>query len=498
MTMIEQFKSAQRAAVPLMAIRTPDHAATIGGIAKHFKESPLFVWDTIRSIRGGNELSQHWLKEFALTNNIQSWQKFGNPVEMLVFGHQLPEGSVLFLMNAHRYMENSSFAQALWNLRDAFKENHRMAVVLCPFITLPGELNQDVLVLDEPLPDVEQISKIILDCYEAGKVAKPKEDVRLKAVDALCGLTAFGAEQACYMSMQKNGLDLEGLWERKRQQIEQAPGLSVWRGKESFAGIGGCMNIKGFLARVLTGREAPRAIVFIDEIEKALAGNAGDLSGVSQEMFGELLSFMQNKEAVGSLFIGHAGTAKSAIAKAAGNEGGIPTISFNISEMKGSLIGSSGGNMRNALKVVEAVSQKRALFIGTCNAIESLPPEIRRRFSFGTFFFDLPTEEERESIWKIYVKKYSLAGDNSRGKINDEGWTGHEIETCCKLAWKLNCSLLEASKNIVPVVKSAPEKIENLRKMADGRYISASTEGVYEKGGDLQESHRSSRRAIGV
>jgi hypothetical protein len=46
------------------------------------------------------------------------------------------------------------------------------------------------------------------------------------------------------MSLSKKGLDLEQLWERKRQVIEQAPGLSVWRGGESFDDIGGCSNIK--------------------------------------------------------------------------------------------------------------------------------------------------------------------------------------------------------------------------------------------------------------
>jgi hypothetical protein len=38
----------------------------------------------------------------------------------------------------------------------------------------------------------------------------------------------------------------------------------------------------------------------------------------------------------------------------------------------------------------------------------------------GTFFFDLPTDEERETIWGIYLKKHGVSG----GQPNDKGWTG--------------------------------------------------------------------------
>ena len=59
--------------------------------------------------------------------------------------------------------------------------------------------------------------------------------------------------------------------------------------------------------------------------------------------------------------------------------------------------------------------------------------ELRRRFTLGTFFFDLPDAEERESIWKIYREKWALSGDQPE----DEGWTGAEIKECCRKAWRL-------------------------------------------------------------
>jgi len=136
-----------------------------------------------------------------------------------------------------------------------------------------------------------------------------------QSVDALIGLAAFPAEQVLAMSLSKNGLDLDWLWERKCQAVEQTPGLTIWRGGETFDQIGGCENIKRFLTAVLLGREAPRVIVFVDEIEKAFTGTGTDMSGVKTEMTGTMLSWMQHHSADGLIFIGPPGAAKSAVGK---------------------------------------------------------------------------------------------------------------------------------------------------------------------------------------
>jgi SpoVK/Ycf46/Vps4 family AAA+-type ATPase len=132
--------------------------------------------------------------------------------------------------------------------------------------------------------------------------------------------------------------------------------------------------------------------------------------------------------------------------------------------------------LRTALKIIDAVSQGRMLFVATCNSIASLPPELRRRFTLGTFFFDLPTPDEREVIWQIYFKKYGVAGDLP----NDEGWTGAEIKECCRKAHRLGMTLTQAARYIVPVSRSAAEQIKSLRQMASGKFISASTPGLYQ------------------
>jgi hypothetical protein len=299
---------------------------------------------------------------------------------------------------------------------------------------------------------------------------------RQQALDALLGLAAFPAEQVLAMSVSRSGLDLDQLWDRKRQVIEQTPGLSVWRGGETFDDIGGCDNIKRFLNAVIDGAEAPRGIVFLDEIEKAFAGTGTDLSGVKTELTGAILTWMQDRGADGCLLIGPPGAAKSLVAKATGNTAGIPTIAFDLGAMQNALVGSSGERLRSALKVVDAVTNGRSLWIATCNSIGTLPPELRRRFTLGTFFFDLPSPAERTAIWKIYLAKYGVSGELP----DDDGWTGAEIKECCRKSYRLALSLKESAEYIVPVSRSTADQIKALRQQASGKFISASRRGIYQ------------------
>ena len=185
------------------------------------------------------------------------------------------------------------------------------------------------------------------------------------------------------------------------------------------------------------------------------------------------------------------GAAKSAIGKATGNTAGVPTIAFDLSAMQDSLVGASGERLRAALQVVDAVSQGRSLWIATCNSITSLPPELRRRFTLGTFFFDLPDREERNAIWKLYLSKYRVEGEGPP----DEGWTGAEIKECCRKAARLRISLQEAASYVVPVWRSAAEQIRTLRQQASGRFLNASKPGVYEYA-DATADSIPTRRAI--
>lgn len=472
--------SVRRAGVPLAAFETSDPAQTITETIKSLngkaETTPIMRWDIVRGLVGLNRVGTSVATQIAPDGPIQS----GNPAECLSLLEKCPaENVICFFMNAHRFIANEAVAQGLWNLRDAWKAKGNTLVLLCPSMRLPDDLSHDIVVISEPLPSTEEVGAIVDSiAKDAGAEVTEKE----KVVDTLLGVSAFAAEQALAMSISKSGdkvvINRNELWERKRKMVEQTPGLSVWRGKESFADVGGLGNIKDFLTRILgSGKNPVRCIGFIDEIEKMFSGTAGDTSGVSQDQLRVFLTEMQDSNIPGIILIGPPGTGKSAIAKGAGAVADAEVLSIDTGAMTGSLVGESQAKIRKAMATFRAVSQGKGLFIATCNKISALPPELRRRFTLGTFFVDLPTAEERASIWNLWLKKYELAADTVRP--DDDGWTGAEIRACCDVAYRAGISLAEAATFIVPVSKSASGDIEALRKMASGRFISASKPGIY-------------------
>jgi SpoVK/Ycf46/Vps4 family AAA+-type ATPase len=493
-TTVSQFYRARSVSVPLVAIASPDPAATIREIIEGSKdeEATFVVWDIARGFTEPAE-RKYGVRDALLNKGLEGHElpdetgKYDVPA-MLDIIRKVPGKCCVFMCLADKFyncpQQGSIVIQAILNLRDRFKAVMSTLVMLCHDAAVPAELKNDVLIIDEPLPDSEQlgqiVDKVVVETRKKHKDFPLTDLHREAAIDRVTGLSAFAAEQALCLSLRKAGIDLAALWERKRKMIEQAKGLSVYGGTESFDDIGGVENIKRFMRGIIDGQEPPQTIVFVDEIEKAVSGAGGDTSGVSGGFLQTLLQEMQDTEATGCIFIGPPGAAKSAVAKATGNEAGCLTISLDLNGMKGSLVGQSEAGLRDALKVIRAVSQNKTLWLATCNSIGSVPVELRRRFNFGTFFFDLPTAEERKVIWKLYLARFALNGKQVKTMPNDEGWTGAEIKTCCDLARRMKWTIAEAAKYIVPVSRSAAKQIEGLRRSASGAYISASDEGVYQ------------------
>ena len=472
-------KGIRSAGVPLAIIETADPTATILSCIRSLNGAadtlPIVRWDSVGAFSALSDPGNDALRRIC---NESDPGTVTNPTEALAMLARAPKKTLAFVLNGHRFWNEPTCAQAIWNLRDSLKPNGSTVILLCPSTGgLPDEIKSDIVVLTDPLPTPEEVDSIITEIVKAAGQDPTALTDRPKLTDTLLGLSAFAVEQCLALSITREGIDRPGLWDRKRKMIEQTPGLSVWRGGEKFKDIGGYDNAKTFMANICAGNGAPRSIVFIDEIEKSLAGITGDTSGVSQDYLRCLLTYMQDKDTAGVIFIGPPGSGKSAVAKACGNEAGIPTIALDLGGMKGSLVGESERRLRTALQVTDAVSQGSALFVATCNSIGILPPELRRRFSLGTFFFSLPTLADRIIIWQIYLKKFKLP---QQDRPPDEGWTGAEIRNCCLIAWRLKCSLTEAAKFIVPVSVSAQDAIDKLCRDAHRRYISASKPGLYE------------------
>lgn len=471
-----QFLAARDKSVPLIALRTADPASTVNALSQvvvdtQDRVAPVVMWDCVQGIQtvAKNTLGQQFVQQ--VKGHTRT-----NPIDALMDATKLPDHATMFMLNGNDFYSDPAFRQALWNLRDPFKRNWRTLVTTQPSGGVPMALEHDFLTIDEPLPGPEELSLIVRAQHEAAQLALPDELTLLRAVDATSGLSAFAAEQAVALSLRRNGIDLLALRERHRQMIENTKGLTVWRGGEKFDSVGGLRSFISFAKRFIAGRYRPGAVLFIDEIEKALAGIRGDLTGISQDYLASLLSYMQDMGIPGILLMGHPGTGKSLLAKSFGNEAGIPTIKADLGAMHGSLVGESQHALRHALKITTAVSQGRPVVIATCNSVAVLPPELVNRFKWR-FFVDLPDKEEKKIIWPVHLKRRAL--DAKQRIPSDLGWNGREIEQCAETAYQLNCSLMEAMELVVPISQSSAEAMSQRRNEAHGRYLSASYPGVF-------------------
>jgi hypothetical protein len=489
----KQYRAARDKSVPLVVARTPDPASFVRAIEPVTRDdndrpAPLVQWTSVTGFEAVNTLAD------AATRNMGGAQIL-NPVEALLKARNAPPAASVAFQNLGDHWQDARVRQAFWNLRDLYKQNWRMALAMGPDATVPRILEHDVLVIDEPLPGTDELAQIVRSQYLGArlKITPTDEDVR-RAVDAIAGLSAFAAEQAVALSLGARGIDFLALRERHRQMIENTKGLSVWRGGETFADVGGLRSFIRFAERFLrVGRYRPGAVMFVDEIEKAMAGIRGDLTGISQDYLAALLTFMQDGNIPGILLMGHPGTGKSLLAKAFGASAGVPTIRIDMGAMHGSLVGESQHALRHALKVNAAVSQGRPIVIATCNSVAVLPPELVNRFKWR-FFVDFPDDTEKAVIWPIHLKRLGL--DEKLARPDDTEWNGREIAQCVDNAYQMDCSLEEAASFVVPISQSSAEEIERRRREAAGRYLSASYAGPFIYAG--KESVRVGARQIRV
>jgi SpoVK/Ycf46/Vps4 family AAA+-type ATPase len=271
--------------------------------------------------------------------------------------------------------------------------------------------------------------------------------------------------------------------------------LTLHRGGETFADLGGLEPLKSFCLRALRPRTQRDPLT----------------------------------QPRGILLLSPPGCGKSQFCKALGNETGRPTLILDVGALMGSLVGQTEQNVRQALRTVDAMGRcvllvdelekslsgasggagdsgvstrlfgtlltwlsehESDVFVAcSANDISKLPPEFSRAERFdGIFFLDLPGGQERRAIWALYLEKFGL--DTKQPLPVDTDWTGAEIRSCCRLAKMLELSLVDAAKNVVPVARTAHESVERLRQWASGRCLSANTPGIYSREANTGRSTR--------
>jgi SpoVK/Ycf46/Vps4 family AAA+-type ATPase len=352
-------------------------------------------------------------------------------------------------------------------------------------------------VLDIPLPSHEMLGRVMDDCVktaeeEGMQISKMDEKDRTELIKSTMGLTVMEANVAYNKAIHAHEDLTTGqipfILNEKKQIIKRTGILEyIEPGHQRVGGLG--------------------------ELTNWLSLRKGGFSREAEE-YG--LEYPR-----GLLLLGFPGCGKSLTAIHTAKTWNYPLLRFDIGRAFGSLVGESERNMRQALKVAEAISpcilwldeiekglsgvessgqtdggtsarvlatfltwmqekSKPVFVLATCNNIDRMPPELTRKGRFDEIFFvDLPKHASRKDIFEIHVGDKP---EESRGPMGgydfdklanaSAGYTGAEIKQAVVEGMHVSFSekrrltekdVLKALSDTYPMYESMRDEIENMR-----------------------------------
>jgi hypothetical protein len=388
---------------------------------------------------------------------------------------------LLVLENFHRFFASVEIVQALAHQIQLGKRQRTFVVILAPIVELPRELEKLFVVIEHRLPDRAQLEQIARE-IAAPEDELPQDAELAPVLDAAAGLTRYEAEGAFSLSLVREGrLSPSTIGRIKAQQLKKTGLVSLHEGPERFADLGGLEALKGFCLRALRSGARARAkgILLLSppgcgksELAKALGNEVGrptlrfDVGRLLGSLVGESERNTRQALAIAEamqpcvLFVDEIEKGLAGVAASGQADSGVTARMFG------------------ALLTWLADRTSDVFVVATANSIERLPAELTRAERFdGVFFLDLPGRDEKDAIWAIHRRRFGI--EDERARPDDADWTGAEIAACCRLAALLDLPLTAAAHHVVPVARAAAESIERLRRWADGRCLAADHAGVY-------------------
>ena len=426
-----------------------------------------------------------------------------DPVAALDFARAEP-GPLLFLFkDLGWFWHDSPFI--IRKMKDfAAQARSKVIIVLGPDEKVPDSLREDVTILAQGLPTLDEIRAFLeelkgRDQRLAAACAADQELLGRLAVTGR-GLDLIDIERAVRtLGLTKTGDDsgsiIRALFESKRFAIKKSGIMEFVDNEAGSAQLGGMENLKVWLER----RERAFGL-------ENLATGANLPKGV--------------------LIMGIAGCGKSLFVKAIAAQWRLPLIRLDMAAVYGGSFGLPEASLRKAFTTAEAVApcvlwideieagissqgfkaeggvssrilgsfltwmqEKRTpVFVAaTANAIEMLPAEVLRKGRFDEIFYvGLPEAKGREEIFRIHLEKQqiditqfdvTLLGGSTRG------FSGAEIEQAILSAafealagdrLMTQQDLMAAISRTVPMSVTMAEQIKKIEAWAFKRAVPAS------------------------
>lgn len=454
----------KNAAFPCLAVETCEEERFIKNICA-LKSTPSYSISATGGIRD--------LKTGDWTDKSANFQK--------AFGFiSAQDAAILCVFDLQAIIKNPAVYRALKDCFADLKHKGSMIILIAPAWQLPAELSHDVPILQFDLPTRDQLGRA-LDVVSTS--AGVDVDNRESLLDSAAGLALQEAENAFALSLVADKALIPATVEKEKMRLVKSSGLLEVSSVCPVDQIGGLQNLKTYIN---------------DEV---LPSKGDDMLRVR-----------------GVLLVGVPGTGKSLASRVFGSLLGWPVCRMDVGSLKGGIVGQSESNMRQALKLVDAIAPTvlwldeiekgvgghassaqsdggttlgmigqlltwlqehttAVICVATCNDYAKLPAELTRAGRFDErFFVDLPSKEERAEIAKVHLAKYAAVSNDEKAAEHiasiTDSWTGAEVEQLVKSAArksgkKISAGVLElCAKDIKPIARVKADEITKLRDWA--------------------------------
>ena len=492
--MKEELNILVKAQYPLIYLITPEEERAEEAIARIAKDNTeykrVFVWTVTR---GMVEYGQP--RQGTQHNTV-------SPEAAIEWTIRQKEGGIYIFKDLHPFIDGPVITRWLRDAIASFKGSDKVIILMSPLQTLPIELEKEVVVLDYPLPNLNELNQVLSARLAKNRTNRLNTETREKLLKAALGLTQDEAEKVYRKAQVKAGQltesEVEIVLSEKKQLIRRNGILEYIEEDETLDSVGGLEELKGWLQQ--------RSNAFTERAREY---------GLPQPK--------------GMLILGVPGCGKSLIAKTTSRLWGLPLLRLDMGRVyDGSTVGRSEANLRSALKTAESISpvilfideldkafaggggsgdsdggtsgrifgsfltwmqeKKSPVFVmATANRVERLPGEFLRKGRFDEIFFvDLPNSAERRDIFRIHLGKRRSEIDRfdieQLTKVSD-GFSGAEIEQAIIAAMYdafaqdrefTQLDIIAAIKATLPLSRTMTEQVTALRDWAGQRARPAS------------------------
>ncbi len=407
------------------------------------------------------------------------------------------EPAIFVFKDLHPFKDSAAVTRWLRDAIASFQGTQKVIILMSPIQQVPIELEKEVVVLDFALPDLAALDRVLTNQLDQARQNRLSIPGREKILKASLGLTKDEAEKVYRKAYVKRGKitedEVDIVLSEKKQLIRRNGILEFIEEDETIDSVGGLDELKGWLVQ-RSGAFTERARAY----------------GLPQPK--------------GMLILGVPGCGKSLIAKTTSRLWGLPLLRLDMGRVyDGSMVGRSEANLRGALKTAESISpailfideldkafagtsgsadsdggtssrifgsfltwmqeKTSPIFVmATANRVERLPGEFLRKGRFDEIFFvDLPTQSEREAVFKIHLSKRNRDLERfdllQLSKVAD-GFSGAEIEQALIAAMYdafaqdrefTQLDIIAAIKATLPLSRTMTEQVTALRDWARQR-----------------------------